>query len=419
MAAMEPASTLDLFRIFGLSLLLGALMGLERERAGARIAGMRTFPLISLLGAVTGLLADLSGNLWLLAAGLVGLTALTVTGNLLQARQRPDPGLTTEIAMLIAFGVGALVYFRQAPVAVAVAFAATAILYFKPHLHAFSRKVEQRDLYAVFQFGLVTFIILPVLPNREYGPFAALNPYHIWLMVVLISGISLTGYIVLKLVKGRWGGPLLGLLGGLVSSTAATLAFARHARKNPDISRTAAVVVVLASTVVMVRVTVEVAVVNPALLTHLWLPVIFMFLAGLAMAALVWRESKEETELIPETKNPAELTGAVAFGLLYGVALLAVSAGKHFFGSQGVYVVSLLSGLTDVDAITLSNARLVKTGVLAPLQARNAIFIAILANLTFKLAAVRFIGTARLARWTALGFAAIALAGLAALEFFA
>jgi uncharacterized membrane protein (DUF4010 family) len=415
MAAMEPASTLDLFRVFGLSILLGALMGLERERAGARIAGMRTFPLISLLGAVTGLLAELSGNLWLLAAGIIGVTALTVTGNLLQARRRPDPGLTTEIAMLIAFGVGALVYFRQAPVAVAVAFAATAILYFKPHLHAFSRKLEQRDLYAVFQFGLVTFIILPVLPNREYGPFAALNPHHIWLMVVLISGISLSGYVVLKLVRGRWGGPLLGLLGGLVSSTAATLAFARRARKNPGISRTAAVVVVLASTVVMVRIAVEVAVVNPALLTHLWLPIVLMFLAGLAMAALAWSRSKAEAELIPETKNPAELTGAIAFGLLYGVALLAVSAGKHFFGSEGVYVVSLISGLTDVDAITLSNARLARTGVLAPLQARNAIFIAILSNLAFKLAAVRLLGTARLARWTALGFAAMALAGLAAL----
>jgi uncharacterized membrane protein (DUF4010 family) len=408
-------TTLELFKDFALAILLGALMGLERERSGARIAGMRTFPLISLMGAVSALVGDLTGNHWVVAAGLIGITILAVTGNLLQARRRPDPGLTTAIAMLIAFGLGAMVYFDQAAPAVAVAFATTAILYFKPHLHAFSRKVRQRDLYAVFQFGLVTFIILPVLPNRDYGPFDSLNPQHIWLMVVLISGLSLCAYVVLKLVRGRWGGPLLGLLGGLVSSTATTLAFGRQARRNSGLSRTAAVVVILASTVLMVRVAVEVAVVNPALLLHLWLPALLMFLAGLAVAALVWRKSGTETELVTETKNPAELTGAVAFGLLYGVVLLAVSAGMHYFGSEGVYVVSLISGLTDVDAITLSNARLAGTGVIEPLQARNAIVIAILANLAFKLAAVRIIGTARLARWTALGFAAIALAGIASL----
>ena len=408
-------STLEIFKHLALAILLGALMGLERERSGRRFAGMRTFPLISLMGAVSALLADLTGSHWVLAAGLIAVTVLAVTGNLLQARRRPDPGLTTAIAMLIAFGLGAMVYFGQAAPAVAAAFAATAILYFKPHLHAFSRKVKQRDIYAVLQFGLVTFIILPILPNRDYGPFSSLNPQHIWLMVVLISGLSLSGYVVLKLLKGRWGGPLLGLLGGLVSSTATTLAFGRQARRNTELSRTAAVVVILASTVLMVRVVVEVAVVNPALLRHLWLPALLMFLAGLAVAALVWGTSKTEPELVAETKNPAELTGAVAFGLLYGVVLLAVSAGMHYFGNEGVYVVSLISGLTDVDAITLSNARLAGTGVIEPLQARNAIVIAILANLAFKLAAVRIIGTARLARWTALGFAAIALAGIASL----
>lgn len=411
---MEP-TTLELFQRFGLAILLGALMGLERERSGARIAGMRTFPLIALLGAICGFLAELSGSLWIVAAGFLAVTTLTVTGNLLQARRRPDPGITTEIAILVAFGVGAFVHYGQAYLAVAIALAATAILYFKPHLHAFSRKVEQRDLYAVFQFGLVTFIILPVLPDANYGPFDALNPRHIWLMVVLISGISLAGYIVLKGVGKRWGGPVLGLLGGIVSSTATTLAFGRHAGKNPGFSRTAAVVVILASAVLMVRVTVEVAVVHPPLLRQLGLPVLGMMLAGLAAAAVAWSCSRQEEAVVPETRNPAELTRAITFGLLYGLVLLAVSAGKHYLGSEGVYLVSLISGLTDLDAITLSSARLVSTGVLEPQQARTAIILAILANLAFKLAAVRIIGTATLARWTALGFAAIATVGIASL----
>jgi len=409
------SNPLELFQHFALAILLGALMGLERERSGARIAGMRTFPLISLLGAVCGFLAELSGSFWTVAAGFLGVTALTVTGNLMQARRRPDPGITTEIAILVAFGVGALVHYRQSYLAVAIAFAATAILYFKPHLHAFSRKVEQRDIYAVFQFGLVTFIILPVLPNRSFGPFDAINLRHIWLMVVLISGISLAAYVVLKGVGRRWGGPVLGLLGGVVSSTATTLAFSRHARKNPDFSRTAAVVVILASAVLMVRVTVEVAVVYPPLLRQLGLPVLGMLLAGLAAGGVAWSQSRHEETMAPETSNPAELTGAIAFGLLYGLMLLAVSAAKHYLGAEGVYLISLISGLTDLDAITLSSARLVSTGILEPQQARTAIILAILANLAFKLAAVRIIGTAALARWTALGFAAIAAVGIAAL----
>jgi len=413
---MEP-TTLELFQRFGLAILIGALIGLERERSGARIAGMRTFPLVSLLGAVCGYLAELSGSLWTVAAGLLGVTALTVTGNLLQARRRPDPGITTEIAILVTFGVGALVHYRQAYLAAAIALAATAILYFKPHLHAFSRKVEQRDIYAIFQFGLVTFIVLPLLPNRDLGPFAALNPYHIWLMVVLISGMSLAGYVILKGVGKDWGGPVIGLLGGIVSSTATTFAFGRHTRKNPEFSRTAAVVVILASTVVMVRVLVEVAVINPGLLRQVGAPVLGMLLAGLAAAFLAWSRSRHEEPVLPEPKNPAELTGAVAFGLLYGVVLLAVSAAKHYFGSQGVYLVSLISGLTDIDPITLSSARLASTGVLSPEQARRAILLAILANLAFKLAAVRLIGTPPLARRTALGFAAIAAVGIAALFF--
>jgi len=411
------STTLELFQRFGLAILLGALMGLERERSGARIAGMRTFPLICLLGAVCGFLSELSGSFWTVAAGFLGVVALTVTGNLLQARQRPDPGITTEVAILIAFGVGALVHYRQAYLAVAIALAATAILYFKPHLHAFSRKVEQRDLYAVFQFGLVTFIILPLLPDQDFGPFGALNPRHIWLMVVLISGISLAGYVVLKVVGKKWGGPVLGLLGGIVSSTATTLAFGRHARKDPDFSRTAAVVVILASTVVMVRVAVEVAVIHPALLRQLGLPLFGMLVAGLAAAVLVWSRARGEDAVVPDPRNPAELKVAFAVGFLYGLVLLAVSAAKHYFGSEGVFLVSLISGLTDVDAITLSSARLSSTGVLGPSQARTAIILAILANLAFKLVAVRVIGTAAIARWSAIGFAAIAAVGAGALFF--
>jgi len=410
-----PDTNLQLFIDFGLALLLGAFMGLERERSRPPVAGMRTFPLISLFGGVAAYLSRLADSPWIIAAGLVGILAFAVTGNLLQAKRRPEPGQTTSVAMLLAFGVGALALYGEAVIAVALTFASTAVLYFKPHLHAFSHKVRQQDLFAVFQFGLLSFIILPLLPDQNLGPFNALNPYHIWLMVVLISGLSLTGYLILKVVGNRWGGPVMGLLGGLVSSTATTLAFSRQARSNSGVSRSAAVVILLASTVVMVRITVEVLVVNPPLIKILWLPLSLMFATGLAVAGLVWKHSLLDEVLVPETRNPAELTSALTFGLVYALVLLAVSAGKQYFGNEGVYGVSFVSGLTNVDAVTLSSARLAKTGLLHPARACNAIVIATVANMAFKLALVHFVGTTRLTRWAALGFGAMAAVGLAAL----
>jgi len=404
---------LVLLQDYAIALLLGAMIGLERERADKLIAGMRTFTLVSMFGGISAHLAALTGNMWLPVAGLTAVTALVILGNLIPGQVQRSPGLTTEFAVLLTYAIGNLCLFNQRLPATVLAFACMAILYFKPHLHAFSRKVQTHDLYAVFQFGLVTFVILPILPDRNLGPYEALNPRNIWLMVVLISGLSLFGYVLLKLLHRRWGGPALGILGGLVSSTATTLSFSRHARRDPAFTRTAAVVVVLASTIVMVRVGVEVAAIHPGLLPTLLPGIASMFLAGLVSAALVWRKGSPDEDLVPETRNPAELSSALLFGLLYGMVLLAVSFAKHTFGSQGVYVVSFISGLTDVDAITLSSARLARTGVLSEFQARNAILVAILANLGFKLGMATVVGTTLLARKAAGGFLAMALAGLA------
>jgi len=407
--------SLALLQYYAIALLLGAMIGLERERADKLIAGMRTFTLVSLFGGVCVHLAALTGTMWIPAAGLLAVTALVVMGNLIPGQPHPTPGLTTEFAVLVTFAIGSLCLFGQRLPATVLAFACMAVLYFKPHLHAFSRKVQTHDLYAVFQFGLVTFVILPILPNQSMGPFDAINPRNVWWMVVLISGMSLCGYVLLKLVHRRWGGPALGVLGGLVSSTATTLTFSRHARRDSNFVCTAAVVVILASTIVLVRVAVEVAAIHPRMLTQLVPGIGGMFVIGLLSAGLVWRRVTCDEAEMPETRNPAELRSALTFGLLYGLVLLAVSAGKHYFGDQGVYMVSFISGLTDVDAITLSSARLASTGVLTNLQACNAIIIALLANLLFKLGLAGFIGSSLLARKAAGGFIAMALAGLAAL----
>ena len=406
------ATLLDLFRSFGIAILLGTLIGVERERSGAGIAGMRTIALVSLFGAGIAFVGQHLDNSWLIGVGLLVVTALYIMGVLSQSRRESPAGMTTAAAMLVSYLCGNLVALGFIPLAIAISFATTTILYFKPHLHAFSRKLEPRDIYAVFQFGLVSFIILPILPDEAYGPFDAINFQNIWLMVVFISGLSLVGYVVMKLVGQRWGGPMLGVLGGIVSSTATTLAFSRHASKNHEFSRMAAVVVILASAVVMARIGVLVTVLNPELMLSLSLPLILMLLAGLLVAALAWRHASSGNSPVPEPKNPAELKGAVIFGVIYGLVLLATSAGNHYFGTEGVYLVSFVSGLTDVDAVVLTNARLAQKGALDLIQARNATLIAILSNLLFKLILTRVLGTAKLAFWCALGFGSIALMGL-------
>jgi uncharacterized membrane protein (DUF4010 family) len=330
-----------------------------------------------------------------------------------------DPGTTTVIALLLSYGLGAMVWYGMAKLAVMLAIGITALLYFKPELRGMSQRMTRRDLVAVLQFSVLTFIVLPILPNQDYGPYHAFNPYQAWLMVVLISGISLTGYAALKVVGTRYGAPLLGFFGGLVSSTATTLIYARHGKGNAAMASLAASVIVIASIVVLMRLIVVSAVVAYGALPHL-LPVLAGGLVfGLIVALYNWRKMDQATELyVPETPNPAELHAALGFGLLYVVVLLGAAWMEDIAGSQGLYAVALVSGLTDVDAITLSSLRLFNLGQLSEAQTVTAIAIAFLANLAFKFGMVAFIGGWNLARQVAVGFGAIAcgvLAGLFAL----
>ncbi len=409
---MNEMAAWKLFESYFLAILLGALMGLERERKEQRLAGLRTFILVTLLGAICGSMALDDSFPWMVPAGLIAITVHSVTVQFLRLRGELAPGLTTSVALLVAYGIGVLLADGQTIPAVAISLATTVILYFKLQMHEFSRRLQQHDLYAIFQFVLVAFIILPILPNRGFGPYQALNPYHIWVMVVIISAINLTGYIPLKVAGKRWGGPMLGILGGIVSSTATTLSFSRHSRDNPEFSQAAALVVALASTVVLVRVACLVGMIHPALLTELALPLGAMFIGGLIPAFLLWRKTQPNGGPATTPKNPVELPQALFFGLLYATVIFAVSAAKDYLGNSGVYMVALISGLTDVDAITLSNARLVQQGVLGASQAHISILIALISNLCFKLVLVGFFSTREMFRWTLRSFVCLALPAL-------
>ena len=401
------------------SLAIGLLIGLERERNPSAKAGLRTFALVAVFGTLTALLSAKLGSPWLLIAGLLTVASMIVAAYIKVPAEENDPGTTTMVALVLCYMLGAMVWYDLAKLAVMLAIGITALLYFKPELRGLSQKLTRRDLVAVLQFAVLTFIVLPILPDRSFGPYNAFNPHQAWLMVVLISGIRLAGYAALHVVGARYGAPLLGFFGGLASSTATTMIYARHGKGNQAMLNLAASVIVIAGMVVLLRLLVVSAAVAYGALPGL-LPVLAGgLLSGLAVALYNWRKMGKAAELyVPETSNPAELHTAIGFGLLYVIVLLGSAWMADIAGSQGLYAVALASGLTDVDAITLSSLRLFNLGQLSEQQTVTAIALAVLANLAFKFGMVVFIGGRALARQVAAGFGAIAcgvIAGLFAL----
>jgi uncharacterized membrane protein (DUF4010 family) len=416
-AALDPAAavnTVFAFRALGVALLLGLLVGMQRERVAAPLAGVRTFALITLLGTLCGLLARVLGP-WPVAAGFLGVAAASAVGNALNRDHRPDPGITTEIAVLLMYAVGAYLAWGPAQVAVVLAGGVAVLLHFKPALHGFVTRLGETDMRAMMQFVLITLVILPVVPDRGYGPFQVLNPREIWWMVVLVVSISLGGYIALKLYGQRTGAVLGGLIGGLVSSTATTVSYARQATDARGHLAAATLAVMLASTVVYVRVLVEVAIVARAALLRIAPPIAIMLAVAAALCVLVgWTHRKVKAEL-PATENPTELRSAIVFGALYGLVVLAVAAGKHWLGDRGIFVVAAVSGLTDMDAITLSTSRMAASGALATETTWRAIVIATIANLACKAGIVALLGGPALFRRIAVLFGIQASAGIALL----
>ena len=399
---------LEFLRVFSISLGIGLLMGLERERNPAARAGLRTFGLVSLFGTVAAILTDKTHSPWMLAAGLLVIGAMMIAAYLSHP-DKTDPGTTTIIAVLLCYGFGAMVWYGYRTFAVMLAIVTTVLLYFKAELRTLSQKLTRRDLISMLQFGVLSLVILPILPNKDVGPYQALNPAQIWWMVVLISGVSLAGYAALRIIGQHHGAPILGVLGGLASSTATTLVFSRHARESQLVIRLATVVILMANLIVLVRLALY-GLLQPALLPVLAPPLAAGFALGVGMVLYAWRGLHAEKNLPHlELSNPAEIKTALAFGVAYGVVLVVSAALSDYAGSKGLYAVALVSGLTDVDAITLSSLRLFGLQKLSASEATTAILLAMLANLAFKLGIVATVGGALLTRKVAAGFVLIAI----------
>lgn len=380
------------------SLAIGLLIGLERERSPVAKAGLRTFTLTALSGTLTAMLATEAGSPWILAVGFLIVASIIISAYL-HGPEIGDPGTTTEAALVFCFGLGAMVWYGEATLAVMLAIATTILLHYKPELQNLSKNLSRTDLQSVLQFAVLTFVILPILPNRDFGPYGALNPYQIWLMVVLISGVSLAGYAALRIVGQQYGAPLLGVFGGLASSTATTLVYARHGSGSAGLARLSSVVILIASLVVLVRLAVLSSVVAPKIVMSI-LPVLAagLLLGGMATFWL-WRNIGKKGDLpMPDVTNPTEIKVSLSFGAIYAVVLVAAAWLSEYAGSGGLFGLALVSGLTDVDAITLSSLRLFDLGKIDAQQAVSAIVIAYISNMGFKLGLVAVVGGMTLVR---------------------
>ncbi|MDZ7840209.1 MAG: MgtC/SapB family protein [Gammaproteobacteria bacterium] len=394
---------------------LGLLVGLQREWQSERPAGIRTFTLITLLGSLCAFAAP-PGSLWLPAAGLLAVAAMLWLGNRLK-RGDDDAehhGITTEVAALIMFLVGVILMHGHTEAAIVVTGVTAALLHWKDPMHAFARRIGADEFRAIIQFVLIALVLLPILPNQAYGPYAVLNPFKIWLMVTLIVGMNLVSYVIYRAMTARKGAWVGGLLGGMISSTATTVSHARQSRSLKVPPQAFSVVIVVASAVVNIRILLEIAVIGPGLLRYAVPPFLLLGLFMTVCGIVLIRRGSEEGEAAEtEHRNPAEVKTAIMFGALFAVVLLAVAFVNARFGLDAVYVVALVSGLTDVDAMTLSVADLFHSGRMSADDAWRVVLVASLANLMFKAGITAAFGTRRVFRDVAMVFGMTALLGIA------
>ena len=379
---------------------IGFLIGLQREQSASadgrtdqtQPAGVRTYPLVALAGALCVLLAGRFGS-WVVGAGFLALLVPLWLSYADDLRTTRDRGITSEVSLILTYLLGCLTTAdglagspkERLLLCASLSVAVTALLSFKDPLHTLAARISRDDLIAAVKFGILALVILPLLPNKGYGPYQSLNPAKIGLVVVLIAGVNFIGYIAVRLLGPGKGLGVTGLLGGLVSSTAIALSFSGRAKREPKAAKACAMGVILASTVMGLRILGLVALTNRALLASIIVPIGALTLAGLLAAGILYLSSRKDglgAENI-QFSNPFELGSALKFGLLFAIVLVASRAATHAWGARGSYLASLLAGSTDVDAVTVSLSRLAPQE-LSFHQAALAIVMAAAANSVVK-----------------------------------
>ncbi|MBU0460711.1 MAG: MgtC/SapB family protein [Nanoarchaeota archaeon] len=406
---------ITLFINFMIALALGALIGLEREYAsykkrGHDYAGIRTFPLIAIFGTLSAYLGQLI-SIWLFVISMLLTGILIIVAYFVMNKiDRKHIGATSELAGFITFFIGALCFYGDYTLAVVLAIAITIILFARSILHHFAERIKPVELASTLKFAVVAFVILPFLPNQGYGPMEMFNPYIIWLMVVFISGIGFFGYILMKWF-GEKGITLAGILGGLISSTATTTGFAERSKKAPKIYLALALGVILANSIMFIRILIEVFVLNRELFLPLLLPLGILFLISAIFSYILWKKVVKEVPGKMDLGSPFTIKPALKFGIFFAVILALVKIGHFYFQTKGVYLVSFISGFADVDAITVSLANLSKDS-LSLAVAKQGIVLAALTNVAVKGGIAYWFGGKQFGRIIAIFYAVLIVVGI-------
>jgi uncharacterized membrane protein (DUF4010 family) len=412
---------MNLFFRYAVAMVIGVLIGLQREFSYDNPeheipAGVRTHALMGLLGCAAAMLSDVMGSALPFGTMLLIVGAYSTVIYYLDS-VKGKVGLTTRVSSLLMVFIGALCYREDLALAVALGVAATLLLSIKLETHRLVQHVTQEDIAATIKFAVVTAIILPVLPNRMFGPapFDIFNPFKIWIFVVFISSIGFVGYLLIKIIGSKKGIGIMGFFGGLASSTALTFSFTDRSKENPELSKSFALAITVAWTVMFLRLIAVVAVFNTGLARIVWLPLTISAVVGLIYCTYLYRKQATEHREDVAFSNPFKLGPVIKFGLLFAVILFISKSASLYFGNMGVYFSSFFAGLADVDAIAFSMAKLAHgDDGIALLIAGKAVLLAAVANTFLKGSIIFISGSAALRRDMVPGFIAMMAASIAA-----
>lgn len=386
-----------------LALVLGFLIGLQREmhviyaNKTKDFGGARTFSMIALFGYLASWFSSYSPYFLAVAGAVTGL--LLIAAYLINSFSAPDKGATTEFSALVTFLIGAMLPYVPTIFPVFLTMVVLFILNLKDKIQEYEQTLTKKDLSAAILFMIMTFAILPIIPDRAIDAGGYINLYRIWIMVVLVAGISFIGYIAIRFFGATHGIVAAGLMGGLVSSTAVAMSMARRVHENGFLAKNLAIGIALASSMMLIRAGFEMWVINPPLLTPFILPIGAGSVAGFIYIGMLYLTTQREpiTQDIA-FKNPFDLKEALLMGVIFGITLALIKVANQHAGDMGVYAVASLSGVADVDAIILSLSSLAKNSLQAT-TAHYAIIIAIITNTLAKTALVLFLGNATLFRF--------------------
>ena len=402
---------------------LGALVGLIRQwsdqkaspEGEADFGGVRTYTFWAILGCVAAFITDNYASTVLPV--VLALVGLHLTALHLKNAGGSHPGSTTFAASLLTCLLGALVQWDHVQAAILVTAATAVMIGLKQPIHAWTRAFTVDDIRATLQFIAITGVVMPLVPDQNLGPYDAFNPYATWLMVVLISGLGFAGYIMMRLLGAKAGISITGLVGGLASSTATTLAFSRRSKDDPALSVSYSLAVVVACTVMLARILVMVGVINRPLALSLILPFALMAVPGLGFALWMWlfKRPADNDVATPKLHNPLSLGIAIKFGIIYAVVAFLVKAATHYQLRGGLLPLSFLSGLTDMDAISLLMANNRNDSTVEPLLATQSVILAAIGNSVLKAGFALSLGSSVLRRQVAIVLGLTILAGAASL----